>query len=76
LDFGSKTDEVAVDIIERTIRAIDESDMLLWLIEYDKFTDLDEEILRTIRKKKYQNVVIVATKADNEKKEMEAYSLA
>ena len=76
LDFGSKTDEVAVDIIERTIRAIDESDMLLWLVEYDKFTDLDEEILRTIRKKKYQNVVIIATKADNEKKEMEAYSLA
>jgi hypothetical protein len=31
--------------------------MLLWLVEYDKFTDLDEEILRTIRKKKYQNVI-------------------
>lgn len=76
LDFWSKTDEVAVDIIDRTIKAIDESDLLLWLIEYDKFTDLDEEILKTLRKKNFKNVVIIATKADNEKKEMEAFSLA
>lgn len=76
LDFWSKTDEVATDIIDRTYKAIDESDLLLWLIEYDKFTDLDDEILKTLKKKKYQNVVIIATKADNENKEMEAYSLA
>lgn len=76
LDVISKNDEVALDIIERTKRAIKESDLLIWLIEYDKITELDEKILNIIRKENIKDVILVANKADNETKVMEAYSNA
>lgn len=75
LDFSSKTDEIAVDIIERTRDAIKESDLLIWLLEYDKFTDLDEKILKILRSKGIPPVVVVANKADNENSRLEAFSL-
>lgn len=75
LDFSSKDDEIAVDIIDRTKRAIEESDLLIWLIEYDKFIDLDDKVLSILRKSKI-NFIIVANKADNPNMIMEAYSLA
>lgn len=75
LDFGSKTDEIAVDIIDRTKDAIKESDVLIWLLEYDKFTDLDEKILKILRDKNMPPVVVVANKADNENAMLEAFSL-
>lgn len=76
LDFGSKEDEVADDIIARTDDAIDESDLLVWIVEYDRFTELDDRILKLLKKKNYTNYVVVANKADNENKAMEAWSLA
>lgn len=76
LDFSSKTDEIAIDIAERTKKAIIESDLLIWLIEYDRVTSLDEQVLKTLRENKIKDVIIVANKADNESKKMEAYSLA
>ncbi len=76
LDFWSKVDEVAEDIIERTDLAIDDSDLLIWLIEYDKLTELDERVLKLIQKKGFKNYIVVANKADNENKRMEAWSLA
>lgn len=76
LDIGSKSDEVALDIIERTKRAIRESDLLIWLIEYDRITELDEEILKILREEKIKNVILVANKADNDTKVMESYSNA
>ena len=76
LDFNSKSDEIVVDIGNRTKLAIDSSDLLIWLIEYDRVTVLDDEILKILREKKISNIIIVANKADNEKKVMEAYSLA
>lgn len=76
LDFSSKTDEISLDIAERTERAIRESDLLVWLIEYDRITELDEQVLKVLRENKIKNVIIVANKADNEFKKMEAYSLA
>lgn len=75
LDFWSKTDEVAVDIIDRTKTAIEESDILIWLLEYDKFTDLDEKILKMVRESKVKDIIVVANKADNENMKMEAFSL-
>ncbi len=75
LDFSSKNDEIAVDIIDRTREAIKESDMLIWLLEYDKFTDLDERILKLLRDKNMPPVVVVANKADNENAKLEAFSL-
>ena len=76
LDFSSKDDEIALDIVERTDRAIKDSDLLIWLIEYDKFTELDQKILETIRQKDMPKVILVANKADNEDKVMESYSQA
>jgi len=76
LDFGSKDDEVADDIVDRTAKAIDDSDLIIWLIEYDRFTDLDEKVLKLLKKKNYTNFIVLANKADNETKVMEAWSLA
>lgn len=76
LDYGSEDDEVAEDIVERTEKSILESDLLIWAIEYDRFTDLDEYIYRVLRKHKVENFIIVANKADNENQVMEAWSLA
>lgn len=75
LDFWSKTDEIAVDIIDRTKEAIKESDILIWLLEYDKFTELDERILKVLRDKNMPPVIVVANKADNENSKLEAFSL-
>ena len=76
LDFSSQTDEIAKDIVERTQTSIDNSDLLIWLIEYDRVTELDDQVLKTLRSKWIKNVIVVANKADNEDKVMEAYSLA
>jgi len=76
LDFGSKEDKVAKDIIERTQKAILEADLLIWLLEYDKFTSQDLEIAKILKQNNVKNYIVVANKADNEEKEMEALSLA
>ena len=41
LDFSSEAWEIAADIVDRTKTAIDESDLIIWVIEYDRFTALD-----------------------------------
>lgn len=76
LDFSSETDALAKDIVERTEVSIDNSDLLIWLIEYDRTTELDDQVLKVLRDKGIKNVIIVANKADNEYKVMESYSLA
>ena len=76
LDFGSKEDIVAEDIIERTERSITEADLLIWLVEYDRFTDLDERISRVLKKGWVKDFIVVANKADNDSQKMEAWSLA
>ena len=48
LDFGSKEDEVAEDIISRTDEAIDYSDLLVWIVEFDRVTELDEKIFKLL----------------------------
>lgn len=76
LDFGSQDDAVADDIIERTERAIAESDLLVWAIEYDRFTDLDDKIYKILIQNNSAPYVILANKADNETQVMESYSQA
>jgi len=39
-------------------------------------TDLDEKVLKLLKKKNYKNYIVVANKADNENKLMEAWNLA
>jgi len=76
LDLEAKNDEIAKDIVERTKTAIDDSDILLWIVEYNNYNLLDENIAKMLRpyigKKP---IIIVANKADNERMEMEALSL-
>jgi predicted GTPase len=48
--------------------------LLIWLIEYDKFTSLDEKVLKVLRELKVKNYIIVANKADNENKKMESFT--
>lgn len=50
--------------------------MLVWVLEYDRFTELDEYIYRVLRKHKVKNFIVLANKADNESQIMEAWSLA
>ena len=76
LDFWSKEDIVADDIIERTEKSITEADLLIWLVEYDRFTDLDERISRVLKKGWVNDFIVVANKADNDNQKMEAWSLA
>lgn len=76
LDFSSTNEEIAKDIIDRTARTIEESDLLIWLLEYDRFTELDERILKMLKEKKAKEVILVANKCDNENKVMESYGLA
>jgi len=76
LDYSSPDDEVAVDITERTERSIIDSDLLIWTIEYDRFTELDEKIYRVIQKHDVKNFIILANKADNETQIMESWSQA
>ena len=76
LDFSSDVDAISKDITDRTELSIDSSDLLIWLIEYDRTTELDDQVLKVIRDKGIKNVIVVANKADNEYKVMEAYSLA
>lgn len=76
LDFGSKEDEVADDIIERTENSITQADLLIWIVEYDKFTDQDLQISKILKKNNVSDYIVVANKADNENQIMEAWSLA
>ena len=75
LDFSSKNDSISKDIIDRTKNAINDSDLLIWLLEYDKFTELDQDILKILRNKNIPPIIVVANKADNYNMEMEAMSL-
>jgi len=76
LDISSKSDEISKDILERTERSISNSDLLIWLIEFDRITALDEAVLKILRERNIKDVIIVANKADNEQKVIESYSQA
>jgi len=76
LDLLDKNDEISKDIADRTKKAIKDSDLLIWLIEYDRVTELDEQVLKIVRELNAKNFIIVANKADNPAKKLEAYSLA
>jgi GTP-binding protein len=76
LDFSSSDDEVAMDIVERTQRSFEESDLIIWMLEYDRFTELDEAIFKSLKKQKQVDFLVIANKCDNETQVMESYSLA
>lgn len=62
------------DVRERTDDAISTSDVILLVVEYNRLTEWDDHIIRRLRKTK-KPVIILANKADNSKRAMEAYEL-
>lgn len=62
------------DVRNRTDDAIAHADIILFVLEYDKITAFDEYIVKKLRKSK-KPVIVIANKADNPKRDMEAYNL-
>ena len=76
---GFKLDREGLDdlVIAKSIKSIEESDLILFLVDVNELTGEDYEFIELLRK--YNNkVILVANKADNEKREylsMELYGL-
>lgn len=60
------------DVREKTDEAINNSDVILLVVEYNKLTEWDDHIIRRLRKSG-KPVIILANKADNSKRALEAY---
>jgi len=60
------------DVHARTHEAMDRSDLILFVVEYDHLTEWDDVIVRRLRRSK-KPVIVLANKADNQKRAMEAY---
>lgn len=60
------------DVRLRADAAIETSDLILFVLEYDRMTEFDEFIVKKLRKSK-KPVLIVANKADNPKRAIEAF---
>lgn len=61
------------DVRARVDDAIAQSDLILFVLEYDRMTEFDEFIVKKLRRSK-KPVMIVANKADNPKRALEAFS--
>lgn len=62
------------DVRARADSAIESSDIILFVLEYDRVTEFDEHIAKRLRKSK-KPIIIVANKADNDKRALESYAL-
>ena len=60
------------DVRARANDAINSSDLILFVLEYDRMTDFDEFIVKLLRRSG-KPVLVVANKADNPKRAIEAY---
>lgn len=60
------------DVRERTADAIESSDLILFALEYNVMTEWDEYVVKLLRRSK-KPVIVLANKADNKKRELEAY---
>jgi GTP-binding protein len=73
LAFG-KNDEILADVRIRVQESVNRSDIILFVLEYDRVTDHDAEIAKMLRKSG-KTVIIVANKADNPDRMREAQGL-
>lgn len=73
LNTGS-SDEILQDVRKRVEDSISKSDLILFVLEYDKITDLDQEIAKILRKSK-KDILVIGNKADNQNKAMLWYEL-
>lgn len=73
LAFGSD-DEILHDVRTRVEQSINESEIIVFVLEYDKITTFDEEIAKLLRRSG-KHVIVVANKADNHEREREGFAL-
>ncbi len=73
LAFGTD-DEILKDVRKRVEESIVRSDLVVFVLEYDKITSFDDEIAKLLRRSG-KHVIVLANKADNPEREREAYSL-
>jgi GTP-binding protein len=62
------------DVRGRVDDAIASSDLILFVLEYDRLTDFDEQIAKRLRRAG-KPVLLIANKADNPKRALESYEL-
>lgn len=62
------------DVRGRVDDAISSSDLILFVLEYDRLTDFDEQIAKRLRKSG-KKILLIANKADNPKRALESYEL-
>ncbi len=67
-------DEILIDIRARAESSIQKSDIIVFVLEVDKITDLDFEIAKILRKS-WKNIIVVWNKADNQNKINDWYEL-
>ena len=73
LAFGAD-DEILQDVRSRVEESVKQSDIILFVLEYDKISSFDEEIAKLLRRSG-KHVIVIANKADNHEREREAFSL-
>lgn len=74
LAFGSD-DQILQDVRHRVEQSIDRSELIIFVLEYDKLTTFDQEIAKMLRRSK-KPVIVVANKADNAARMLDAYAIA
>lgn len=62
------------DVRARVDDAIESSDLILFVLEFDRITSFDEIIVKKLRRSG-KPIIVVANKADNPKRALEAYNL-
>lgn len=67
-------DEILSDVRLRVRDSIDKSDIVIFVLECDKITDLDAEIAKLLRKS-WKEIIVVWNKADNQQKADSSYEL-
>ncbi len=67
-------DEILRDVRLRVENSIKKSDIILFVLECDKITELDMEIVKVLRKS-WKEVIIVWNKADSQSRINDAYEL-
>ncbi len=74
LAFGTD-DEILKDVRKRVEASVAQSDLILFVLEYDRATTFDDEIAKLLRKSG-KPVFVIPNKADNADRLREAYAMA
>lgn len=62
------------DVRGRVDDAIENSDIIIFVLEYDRVTSFDEDIAKKLRRSG-KSIIVVGNKADNSKRALESYAL-